>query len=169
MLQYSNFKIFIVLVFILIGINSCTEKKNTHVDIYGISFDCPAGWKVKETQDYGAVKYVCINGATSNALLTMSFSDSDFELEEYLEIFKESFMENGFKNMVFKQTVEGDYGKYKGIVSSYTFNVIDIEHEGQIYVFKENGIIMCLLKQEATEDHKKNLSGFEIIMNSLTL
>ena len=151
---------------------SCAEQKSTHVDIYGVSFHCPSGWKVTETEDYGSAKFLSIEkkGFTSSGLVTMNFTEEDFELDEYLQLMQESFLDQQvFKNLVFQQTMETYYGKYKGIVSSFTMDVISIKHTGKMYVFHENGITMALVQQEAIEDHKENLQGFETIQESLTL
>jgi hypothetical protein len=151
---------------------SCTEQKSIHVDIYGISFNCPSGWKITEKEDYGAAKYICIEkkGITSSGLVTMSFIEGDIELYEYLQFMQESFLgQEVFKDLVFQQAKESYYGKYKGIVSSYTAKIMFIKHKGEIYIFHENGITMALIKQEAIEDHEENLQGFETIKKSLSL
>jgi hypothetical protein len=150
---------------------ACAEQKSTHIDKYGVSFDCPSGWKVTETEDYGAVKYINIEkqGISASGLVNMSFTEDDFELDEYLQFFQESLREQKvMKNLVIQKANEAYYGKYKGIVSSYTFESMSIKHEGKMYVFHENGITMCLVQQEAIEDHEKNLQGFEIIKESLS-
>ena len=151
---------------------SCAEQKSTFVEIYGISFTCPQGWKITETEDYGTGKYVSIEkrGLSSSGLVTMSFTEENFELLEYLQIFQESFKKRKiFTNLVFHPAMETFYGKYKGIASSYTVSVLSVKHTGKIYVFRENGITMAIIHQEAMEDHKKNLRGFEIIKESLIL
>ena len=172
MLQYSNFKMFVVFVFLLLGMGACTEQKATHVDMYGISFDCPPGWKISETEDYGAAKYISIEkkGSTSSGIVAMAFTEEDFELDEYLQIFQKSLLDQEkIQDLVFQQVKETYYGKYKGIVSPYTFVVMSMKHAGEIYAFYENGITMCIIHQGATEDHKVNHPGFEIIMESLRL
>ena len=151
---------------------SCAEQKSTHVDIYGVSFNCPSGWVVKETEDYGTAKYISIEkkGINSSGLVTMSFTEEEYELDEYLQLFQESFLEQKvLKNLVFQKANEAYYGKYKGIVSTFTFETMSIKHEGKIYVFHENVITMCIVHQEALEDHNKNLRGFETIKESFNL
>jgi len=162
-------KVFLIIWIICI---SCAEQKSTPVAIYGISFDCPSGWKVTETEDYGAGKYICVEkkGFSSSGLVTMSFTTEELELDEYLQLLQETFQEQRvFTDLVFQPAVETTYGKYKGIESSYTFSIMNMKHEGKIYIFRENGITMGLVHQEALEDHAKNLPGFETIQESLSL
>ena len=162
-------KIFLILFVICF---SCAEQKSTQFDMYGISFTYPSDWKVTDTADFGSAKYISIEkkGLTSSGIITMSFTSEDFELDEYLQFLQELLEEQDvLENLVFQKTKETQYGKYKGISSPYTFNVSSIKHEGEIYVFEENGITMGLIQQEATEDHKKNLNGFETIKESLSL
>jgi hypothetical protein len=161
-------KVFFILFLICL---SCTEEKSTHVDIYGVSFTCPKGWKVTETEDYETAKYICIEkkGWSSSGMVTMTFTEEDYELDEYLELIQETYKEQSvFSDIVFQQAVETYHGKYKGIESSYTFKFATIKHEGKIYVFQENGVTMGLVYQEAIEDHEKNLPGFETIKESFT-
>jgi len=142
-----------------------------HADIYGVSFQYPSGWEVSKTEEFGAIKYISIEkkGLASSGLVTMSFTEEDYELDEYLQLFQESLLaQKNLKNMVFQKANEACYGKYKGIVSSYTFETLSIKHEGKMYIFNENGTTMCLIEQEAVEDHKKNLRGFEAIRESLS-
>ena len=170
--KMKRFSLVLVAVMALFVICFSCAEKSVRVDIYGISFNCPPGWKVTETEDYGTAKYISIEkkGISSSGLVTMSFTEENIELDEYLQIVQESFLDQGvFKDLVFQQAKETDYGKYQGIVSSYTFEVMSIKHTGKIYVFYENGIIMALVHQEAIEDHTKNLPGFETIEESLRL
>ena len=150
---------------------SCTKQKSMDMLIYGVSFTCPAGWEVTDTGHDGTTAYVCIEkkGFSSSGLVVMSFTDEDFELDKYLRLTQESFKEHhAFTGIVFQPAVEANYGKYKGIASAYTFKIGTLKHEGKIHVFQENGITMALVHQEAIEDHQKNLSGFEIIEESLS-
>jgi len=161
-------KVFILLSMICF---SCAEQKSTTVEIYGVSFNCPSGWKVTETEDYGPAKYISIEkkGSNSSGIVTMCFTEEDYELDEYLHIFQESYLEQEILNkLTFQKAKEAHYGEHKGIVSTYTFETMSIKHEGQMYVFQKNGITMCLVHQEALEDHKVNLYGFEIIEESFT-
>ena len=151
---------------------SCAEEKSDYVNIYGISFKCPPEWKVSNTEDRGAGKFISIekNGAGSSGLVTMTFTRENFEPAEYLRHMQASFLrQKGFEGLVFQPARETYYGKHKGITSSYAVDVMSIMHAGEMYVFRENGITMCVVHQEATEDHKENLQGFETIKESLSL
>ena len=77
---------------------SCAEQKDTHADIYGISFICPSGWKVTETEDYENAWYISIekNGVSSSGLVAISFTEEDYELDEYLQLFKNHFLTKKF-------------------------------------------------------------------------
>ena len=164
-------KVYLILVAICLFL-SCTEQKDVDMDIYGISFTCPAGWKITKTLDLETAWLVVIQkkGFSSSGLVTMSFTENDFELDELLAFYQEELaQQRTFKNIAFQPVEAAYYGKYQGISSSFTVSVLGLEHQGKIYVFEENGITMSIVHQEAVEDYKKNLSGFEIIKNSLTL
>ena len=151
---------------------SCAEQKDTHVDIYGISLICPSGWKVVETEDYESAWYISIEkkGFSSSGMVLIFFTEEDYDLDEYLQLFQESFIDQKvLKNLVFQKANEACYGQYKGIVSAYTFVTLSVKHEGKMYVFHENGITMCIVHQGAVEDRGENLRGFETIRESLSL
>jgi len=95
---------------------------------------------------------------------------NEIDLNEFLQISQEKIKEQEvLSDLIFQPTVEADYGKYKGVKSAYSFIIQNIKHEGEIYVFRENGITMCIALQEAIEDHKENRQGFETIQTSLIL
>lgn len=160
----------VFLILFVFFISSCTEN-STNVDIYGLTFTCPAGWKVAETEDYGIEKFISIEkkGFTASGLVTISFTEEDISLNEYLQIFQESLEERKeLKSIVFQAIEESYYGKHKGIESSYTFKTFGTAFKGTLYVFQENGTTVAIIHQEAIEDHNKNLKGFETIKESLT-
>jgi len=161
-----------VFIILLVFCFSCAEQKDIQVDIYGISFTCPSGWKVTEKEDYEDTWYISIEkkGFSSSGLVNISFTKEDYELDEYLQIFQESFLnQKVIRNLVFQEAKEEYYGQYKGIVSTYNFVTLSVKHDGKMYVFHENGITMCIIHQGAVEDREKNLRGFEIIEKSLSL
>ena len=152
--------------------SSCIQQQSKHVEIYGVSFDCPSGWKVSETEDYETAKFISIEkkGLTASGLVTMTFTEEDFELDDFLQLLQDSFKEQHvLSNIVFQKSVETNYGEYKGIGASYTFSISGVKHEGKIHVFQQNGITMGIVHQEAIEDHKENLPGFETIMKSVSI
>jgi hypothetical protein len=151
---------------------TCAEQKSAHVEIYGISFDCPSGWKVSETKDKGFIKHISIEkkGISTSGLVTMFITEEDVDVEILLQNMEQSFKEKkSYKNPVFQQAEESRYGKYKCISSSYTFMIASLKHEGQFYIISENGTTIGLIHQEAVEDHKVNLHGFETIKESFSL
>ena len=99
-------RIFLILLVICC---SCSEQKTVPVDIYGVSFNCPAGWEVVDTEDYGTAKYICLEkkGIATSGLITMSFTEVEYELEDYLQLFQESFLGQAvLENLVFQEAKE---------------------------------------------------------------
>ena len=165
-----NFILKRVFLILLVICCSCSEQKSIPVDIYGVSFNYFAGWEVTDMEDYGVAKYICVEkkGDTASGVVTLSFIKEEYKLEDYLQLFQESLLEQTvMENLVFQEANEAYYGKYKGIVSAYTCETQSIKHEGKIYVFYKNGITMCVVCQEAVEDHNENLQGFKTIEESL--
>ena len=151
---------------------SWTQQRDSYVEIYRVSFTCPAGWDVKKAEDDGEFKTLSIEkaGDLSSGIVSMLFTDNPLDLDAFLQLLT-SFLEGrkDINNLVLKAKERTRYGKYDGLASSYSFYLNGVKHEGEISVFLENGITMGIIHQEVVQHHSENLKGFETIKGSLTL
>ena len=159
---------------ILAMLGACSSDKPVSIfEKYGVSFTCPSGWEVTETDDYGAMQTICVEkkGNNSSGIVTIAIGSSeDFEIDYFVEIFQETLKEQPqFVNLKFSELSEATYGKYDGFLYTYTTSVIGLPHEGRAFVFTSGGKIISLTEQEALEDSKKNAKGFEVIKESFLI
>jgi hypothetical protein len=165
-------KFSIVLSLFALILCACTETRDTPAEYYGVSFICPAGWTVSETEDYGDSQYICVEkkGFSSSGIVTITSQNEEYELEEYLQIQINALKEQAvFSNLKFQSPTECVFGKYSGIGCKYTASVMRLLHSGSIQIFNANGKTVCVVLQEAIEDAKANKYGFEKIRESLTI
>lgn len=149
---------------------SCSGSKETPAYVYDLSFTCPAGWNVTEKNDYGDSKYISIekNGLSESGLVMITYTDEEFELPEYMEIYRDLFKEQKvMSGIVFDEIKMDYYGQYEGLVCDYTVSIMSIPHEGRFYTFYANGKTVCVTEQEAVEDKVTNKDGFEKIKETL--
>gem|GEM_PF-1701188 len=158
--------------FIALTAGSCSQSKSTRVDMYGVAFDCPAGWKITDTSDMKKAAYITIekDGFGSNGLVTVVLRDQVPQLSDFLEFNQNSLREQeNLANIEFGDSREAVYGKYKGIASSYSSKNMSLTDQGNIYIFDAKGKTICVIEEEAAEDHDRNQRGFKDIMNSFTV
>lgn len=149
---------------------SCSGSKDIPVGVFDLFFTCPAEWKVTEKEDYGDSKYICIekDGLNESGLVMITYSDEEFELPEYMDIYRDLFKEQmALSETVFDEIKMDYYGQHKSLVCDYTVSIMSIPHEGRFYAFHANGKTVCITEQEATEDKDKNKYGFEKIKETL--
>ncbi|MDR1408544.1 MAG: hypothetical protein LBJ23_10955 [Tannerella sp.] len=149
---------------------ACTEK-DTPVEHYGVSFICPAGWKVSETEDNESYQSITVEkkGIGSSGIAIITLFDGELELDEFLQIFKDALEEQEeYSNMEFQDT-EDAYGQYEGPSCKYTVLTMSQPHRGSMHVFNANGRSVHIMQQEAVEDSKANLPGFRKLEESFTV
>lgn len=154
----------------------CSESKETSYSQYGISFTSPAGWIVSDSQedeDEGGC-YIVVEkeGINSSGILTIAMKgvdDSD-NLASYMSSYQDFIKgQSLYSALKFENVKEDDYGKYKGIVSKYTANIMGLPHEGRMFVFAVGDNVYCVTEQEAAEDKKKDEAGFKALKESLSI
>ncbi|MDR0844319.1 MAG: nitroreductase family protein [Tannerella sp.] len=164
---------FVVIIFSAVLLTTCSRPQETPFNQFGLSFTCPAGWKVSDTEDYGNGCYLFVEktGINTSGVLTVGMVEVEYdELTEYLSVYRELLESQPmFSQLKFEKVTEGSYGNYQGIVTRYTANVLTLAHEGRIAVFSANGKTICIIEQEATEDKNKNKTEFKTIEDSFSV
>jgi hypothetical protein len=153
---------------------ACSNTPEKPVSKFGISFTCPAGWAVDESEDdaedVGYYISVEKKGFGASGLFTVVIINAEEDLAENLEHYQEILDSQAlYADLKFQPITEDPYGKYQGIHSSYTTNVMTVPHEGHIYVFSDNGKTVCIVEQEATEDKAKNAPGFKTLKETFII
>ncbi|MDR1459795.1 MAG: hypothetical protein LBI60_06245 [Bacteroidales bacterium] len=173
MRHIRKISILIACLALILGACGIKEKGNdTPVEYYNVSFVCPAGWEVSDSNDYGASQSITVEkiGSDASGICIITLIDAESELDSYLQNFIDATKEQEvYSNLKFTDTKKVAYGQYEGLVAEYTASVLSLPHEGYIYVFHANGRSVCVLLQEATEDIKINESGFKKLRESFTI
>jgi hypothetical protein len=169
-------KNFVVILLSVLLFGACSESKETPFSQFGISFTCPAGWIVSDSQEYGdgVGCYIAVEkeGISSSGILTIATAELDdsgdlsTSLSSYQDFIKGQSLYSALK---FEGEKETDYGKYKGLSAKYTANIMGLPHEGRMFVFAVDDKVYCVTEQEATEDKKKNEAGFKTLKESLSI
>ena len=151
---------------------ACSSDKSPAIEykMYGVSFTCPADWKVTDSTDYGDMQLIFVEkeGFSASGLLTISIGNvADVEPEDLNDIMQESLQEQEvFHKLVFSETSAGNYAGQDGLFYSYTTQVLGIPHEGRVYIFVVGEKVIAINEQESVDDKKKNAPGFESIRSS---
>ena len=151
---------------------SWTQQKDNYVEIYGISFTCPAGWNVKKAEDDGSFKSISVEraGDIASGLITMLFTEMTLEPDALLDLLVTHLKnQDGHTNLAVQAPEEKRYGKYNCKAITYAFLINSVKHDGEIVVFSEKGITMSIVHQDAVLDHSENLPGFITLRESLTI
>lgn len=161
--------LFLLVAFLVSG---CKKSPETPFYENGVSFNCPPGWKIDETEDMDEMYYICVekDGYNDSGLLLMTVFDDANDVQEYVEVYMENMEDQGiFDNLTFGNSTPASYGSYSGQVVKYTASVLSVPHQGEIFSFEANGRYACVVRQEANEDHKKNKEGFKILEETLVI
>ena len=150
----------------------CQESPETKFKKNGISFTCPTGWKITEEENLDNQGYYLSiekDGINSSGLLTMSWVNDSLNLDELLEIFMDELKNNiiyNHSNLTFETPANNVFNTNKSLSVNFDVSIIGLKHEGIIHVFFGKDKTIAILKQEAIEDKKKNIGGFDIIEQS---
>ncbi len=141
-----------------------SETPPTEFSRNGVSFTVPAGWSISEEEDYGTGYYVSIEkeGFSESGIFMVTWIEGDMSAEEFLELNRESLLEQEvYNNLSFSPIDITKFGNYDAKHLFFTTDVMKIEHRGDMYSFSRCGKTVYVLKQEALEDSKTNMKGFE--------
>ncbi len=164
----------IFLVFAFTTLVACKNSPSyLHEDDY-VSFTCPKNWKIteKEFYDGGGFYSVEDNGFDSSGLMTLSWADGEYDLNEQIIIYSEDLKANFVlknSNLSFERIVDSKFNNAKSRESSYTMELLGLKHEGRIVAFHLKNKTVVIIIQSALEDKTMNDIKFEVIEKSLVL
>lgn len=153
---------------------SAPPSKEAKFEKSGVSFTCPAGWKITEEDSLDGDGYYLAcekDGLVSSGLFTLTWVNDTVELEEMMKIYQDELKNNViFKNtnISFSASTDGKYNNYEAIRSTYNLTLLGDKTEGIMYCFYGNGKTIGLVKQQSLEDDSKNKEGFETIETTFT-
>lgn len=165
--------LFTVLIFIVL--TGCVESSETKFEKDGVTFTCPAGWKIVDEEAMDNKGYFISiekDGFSSSGLFTMTYFYDSLDLPNFIEVYKDGFTEQFIyknSNLSFEAPVRDEFNKYSSISSKYTVSILNVEHQGLIHVLHGNNKTIALIIQEAVEDKDNNRLGFDSIEQSFTL
>lgn len=148
---------------ILLSLASTTMAQGKTFDKWGVVFNYPRSWKITEQEEVAPGNfYVSIEkkGEDASGLLMFVWTDGHADLQERLALYENSVSSN-IAGAKFGELTEGKFGQYEGIKLPYTFSLMGIEHQANMYCFHAGNQTVVVMAQEANEDVKVNKSGFE--------
>lgn len=165
----TKLTLFTLILITLISCKSTSPEKPYEKD--GISFIAPAGWKITGEEDIegGAFLHLEKDGFNDSGLVSVSWVYGDLGAKRFMEIQKEELQQNAMlQKLTFSPIPNAKFNGKEAIGVSYTFEVLQLPHTGYIYTFDASDRTICVLKQEADEDHDKNKDGFAKFENTFS-
>jgi hypothetical protein len=162
----------IIYLFLLSLFLSCSEKPAMQFKKDGVGFTCPAGWEITDEEKIDESGYYLSAekaGLSESGLLSVTWMNDTLQLEEWMEICKDELKNNVVyknSNLVFTPTTKSQFGTYPSIAARFSFKLLSLAHEGQIFIFYASHKTVAIIKQEAIEDITKNKIGFDILEQS---
>jgi len=158
----------ILLTLSIVFIAGCMPSKpaKSSFDKFGVSFTCPAGWSITDEDNFDNAGYYLScekSGLNASGLLTISWTNDTIDLDEQIEIYKESFKIYKNANLEFMDITDEEFNGYSSRALKYKLIVLTVKQEGIIHSFYAGGKTFCILKQGALEDSEANKEGFKII------
>ncbi|MEM5567125.1 hypothetical protein WNY78_18555 [Psychroserpens sp. AS72] len=172
------------LLFSLITI-SCKKNKNYKVDFNNdeapenrfeskiFSFNYSEEWNITDSEELEeCIYYVSVekNGFDSSGLMTIISFEELIDLDEYIMLNIEQLQDNPVINNLNYDTIkDSEFNSIKSRSSNFDFKTMGIKHDGIIYAISNEKNSVVILRQEALEDRKENLEGFDTIKNSFVI
>jgi len=146
------------------------EKSNLH-------FDYPANWTVTDDIDGGDIRYLFIENPGDAIVIVFVYLAEDAEpLNKFSKMFssqaKKQVPMGSFGNSVYSDIEKPTRsGKLKGIKETFTMSLLSIEipHEREYFRISMGKHEVYLINQVATEDLSKVRSGFNLILDTITV
>ncbi|WDF45199.1 hypothetical protein PQ459_09840 [Chryseobacterium sp. KACC 21268] len=165
---------FISLLLVTIFCSCSKEIKEKNYTDKDLEIDLPVGWTISDQEDFGTGKYFAIekNGFNSSGVVTISFVESDRNLEEWIEMnmdeLKSSFILKK-ADVKFGKIIQTKFQNMDALSSEYRLNLLGVGHSGVIYAFSKNGRVFAFMQQGADEDSDDNESGFAHLQSNLII
>ena len=163
------FASFTILLFLA---SSCIVSPPVKVNLEGVSFTCPEGWKITDHENYfGFGNYIAIekDGFKSSGIISYTWLNSESDLDDYLTELKVELKSSLFfrkSDLSFGEAYESSYNYLDTKTVDYHFTLFKVEHKGIIYLANEAGKTICILKQEAIQDSQENKAGYDKLERS---
>jgi len=141
----------------------------------GVSLISPKGWKITDQESLDSKGYYLAiekDGFNSSGLVTLSWVNSEFELNEWINIHKDEMKNNIIyknANLTFGNTNKDTFNGFNTTSLKYTLRLFNQEHLGIIHFFYKKEKTFSILIQEAVEDRAKNKNGLELIEQSFKI
>lgn len=137
------------------------------------SFNYPEDWKVTDSEEIEeGTYYVAVekNGFNASGLMTIVSFEELIDLDESIMLNIQELQDNPVvNNLNFETLKNSEFNTNKSRSSNFNFKTMGIEYDGMIYAFSSKNNSYVILKQEALEDRKDNVEGFNTIKNSFEI
>lgn len=151
---------------------SCKESPETKFEKDGISFTCPAGWKITDQEGFDEQGYYLAiqkDGINASGFISVTWVNGEIDLEEWMNIYKDELSNNFIyknSNVSFGEPYPETFQDTDCLALDFTATILGMKHEGLIRVFYTEDKTVAILNQQAEEDKEKNEPGFEAFENS---
>lgn len=162
----------IIILCFFITLSSCQETPATKFEYDGVSLISPKGWAITDQEnldDEGYYLSIEKDGMDASGLLSISWINYEFDLNEWMSIYKDELTNNiiyEYADLTFGEQKEDVFNDINTISISFTANILGLKHDGVIHFFYEKDKTFAILRQEAHEDKTSNKDGFELIEQS---
>lgn len=154
---------------------SCSEyvKQENYIS-KDIEIDFPVGWNMTDNEDFGAGKYFAIekSGLSSSGLVTISFLEKDYDLQEWINLNIKEIQSNLIlqkADVKFEKIEKSKFQNTDALSANYKMKLLGLAHSGKIYAFAKNGKVFAFIQQGADEDSSGNIEGFDHLQNNLKI
>jgi len=153
--------------------NSITNNaKSLQFTIEDVSFSYPEDWKITDNSELenGLGRNISLEkiGVNSSGVVTITWLVQEMELENGLEIMKNTIIENIlFKKAIFTENQSTIINNKPALKTTYRVSILNVDHTGELITFILNGKTIFVLIQGADEDLNQNKNGFDLILNSI--
>jgi hypothetical protein len=160
------------LLLVLVASFLVAAKGDSTFNGHGLSFLVPKGWKIKSVKDFGTHHIIDVRkrGFSSSGLAVITVFHEEMDAEVVLYEMLSSFGEVAlYKNFTYTEAMVMPYGSHDAVAALFGMTVFTIPHTGILYAFQKNGKTLCIVQQEADEDHEKNAAGFKAIQENFAV
>ncbi len=137
------------------------------------NFNYADDWSITDREEIEAgIYYVALekNGMDASGLMTIISYEEVIDLDASIMMNIEELQNNSVvNNLNYDPLQDSTFNSIKSRSSNFTFKTMEIEHDGIIYAFSSTTNSVVIFKQEALEDKKENIEGFDTIENSFEI
>ncbi|MBR9914335.1 MAG: hypothetical protein GYB32_05820 [Algicola sp.] len=155
------------------GTESGSSKVNQSYEGKSFKFEHPGDWTITDEEDMGGgIFYIAVekNGFDSSGLFMVTSFSYPLELDDTIELSMEDYETNTYiKNLEVSPIVDDTFNGMSSRSANFNFRTFGLKHNGKIHAFNFEDSSFIVIKQEATEDQKKNAQGFSLLENSFEI